>query len=230
MKEHEIFGCPDWRDDEAYASTKDWSEKRWRWEFLRRKQATRLTFQFFIEDHWKREFPDAPLPTVPLLHEHYRDVRYYLSPAKAAQIGLSPLPNPSFSHEDWWDSEYEVRESLEARRLLPFHIDRAAESEMGGLSLLMAGDIAITFSLGAPIAPQLECLRQYLEEMQHPSLRPAQKLHHSKRLTYLRVLDASEQKATLREISDKLLQMKTAGTPQAARDVIRSAKRYRDSV
>jgi len=38
------WGTPDWRSEEAYGSTQDWSPYRWRWEFFRRREDLRRFF------------------------------------------------------------------------------------------------------------------------------------------------------------------------------------------
>jgi hypothetical protein len=38
------WGIPSWLDQRAYGDTKRWSEYRWRWEFIRRRQDCREDF------------------------------------------------------------------------------------------------------------------------------------------------------------------------------------------
>src|SRR6185312_12200398 len=38
------WGIPNWLDQRAYGDTKRWSENRWRWEFIRRREDCRQDF------------------------------------------------------------------------------------------------------------------------------------------------------------------------------------------
>ena len=38
------WGIPDWRDRSAYGDTRAWSESRWHWEFIRRREDCREDF------------------------------------------------------------------------------------------------------------------------------------------------------------------------------------------
>jgi hypothetical protein len=85
-------------------------------------------------------------------------------------------------------------------------------------------EMAIKFDLNSPIAPQLkearEMLRATQKDIHGKHLQTRQ--HHSKWLSYLRVLDARAQNKTWREIAETIPMIKP--TPQTARDVWNQAR------
>ena len=50
------WGIPNWRDPSSYGDTKRWSEARWHWEFMRRREDCRADFLAY-KDEEERDPP-----------------------------------------------------------------------------------------------------------------------------------------------------------------------------
>ncbi|TDT73327.1 uncharacterized protein DUF2285 [Litoreibacter halocynthiae] len=222
------WGCPSWTDDGGYIGNDTWSETRWRWEFLRRKASVRSTYWLKAYDEWRETVSEA-IPERLLFQPKFERLFFDLGPGEAANAGIAPLPNPVYSWGEVWPDETSSRSPLKARSFYHYDVIKTSDDLASLQKLIPIAGIAISFDPNSPIEPQIEGLQEYLESLRHHSVTPLERLHKSKRLLYLRVLDASEQGASYQDIANRLLRH-TQKTLGAARDVSAQAKRFRDSV
>jgi hypothetical protein len=145
------WGVPNWLDQHAYGNTKRWSETRWRWEFIRRRQDSRQDFlahkdgtvRFYKEVYAKIDGysgrilrPDEPgfVARVPGCYERY---------------GLAYLPNPAIGDQPFQTIMFRKRGP-------PFLMD--AEEEIN--SRFKTTEAIVIFDLTAPIGDQVEGARK----------------------------------------------------------------------
>lgn len=223
------WGCPPWTDPIAFSDCGHWNENRWRWEFLRRKQEVRTTFFCLALDYWRKRYPGTPIPDQPQLNSEIREWRFHLTAPLVASTGITPLPNPAFSHAKIWLDEKVPKPDLDARTIRQLHEGLTNRSGLQSMDFSSVTTIAITFEPSQPIEPQIEGLKEYLLSLRHHSINRLERFHTDKQLTYLRILDAREQGASWAECVSVLSPM-TANTAQTARDVHKQAKRHRDSL
>ena len=213
------WGIPNWLDQHAYGDTKRWSEYRWRWEFIRRRQDCREDFlahkdgtvRFYEEVYANRKGrilrPDEPgfVAKVPGCYERY---------------GLANLPNPAISDQPFYIIMFRKR----GPSLL-------MGPEDGTNSRFKTTEAVVIFDLTAPIGDQVKGARELLKLQQEDKLghivHPGKK-HPTKWLTYLRTLDAKESGASLTQIATDVLSW-TKGhartdPAQWARDTVNQAE------
>ncbi|MDF1669206.1 MAG: hypothetical protein P1U83_06300 [Roseovarius sp.] len=227
MSEGENWGCPKWNQSDEYAGNTEWNELQWRWEFLRRKRLTRTTYLLKALAHW-RETVSSEIPEQLLWEPAFEKLLFGLSPAETSSVGISPLPNPIYSWNSVWPDKSTSRSPLHQRSLNYWDISQASDDFQNWTKLIPIGGVAIAFDPNAPIEPQIEGLSEYLASLRHHSIKTLTRLHKSKRLQYLRVLDAREQNASYQQITEIL--QHTQKTPQAVRDIVTQAEKYRDSL
>lgn len=182
-----------WLDQYAYGDTKRWSEYRWHWEFIRRRQDCREDFlahkegtvRFYEKVYANMQYPsrilrpDEPgfVAKVPGCYERY---------------GLANLPNPAIGNQPSYIMMF--------RRRGPLLMD----PEDGINSRFKTTEAVVIFDLTAPIGDQVKGARELLELQQRDKLghivHPGKK-HRTKWLTYLRTLDAKESGASLTQIA-----------------------------
>jgi hypothetical protein len=216
------WGVPNWLDQHAYGDTKRWSENRWRWEFIRRRQDSRQDFlahkdgtvRFYKEVYAKIDGysgrilrPDEPgfVARVPGCYERY---------------GLAYLPNPAIGDQPFQTIMFRKRGP-------PFLMD--AEEEIN--SRFKTTEAVVIFDLTAPIGDQVEGAREMLKSQQQLKLGHIVhrgKKHPTKWLTYLRTLDAKENRASLTKIATGVLGWTKEHTrtdpAQWARDTVKQAE------
>lgn len=224
------WGCPDWRNPEAYGDVTTWDVLQWRWEFKRRTQGIRFIFQDLSHKDWRKWNPSIQIPLKLMWSEEYREKIFYLTPKDAAYFGFSAIPNPLYtgSFQKLRQNNPRAIDSLRARTLTEWHLANADVEMFGKSALLGSGQIAIVFDPNQAIEPQLEGLREYLLERTYHRIKPLQRSHPKKWLRYIRILDAREQGASWSQCAEVLLSKNTAATPQTASDTFKHAERMRD--
>ncbi len=211
---------PDWRTSEGYGqpygkpegwlegiggSSKPWELLRWRWEFTRRREDYRRDFEQALSEI------DDPFP---LMEDISREEFFLLFPRARAvpfdhqaakKYGLFQFYDPF--ERDWrfWmeDETFWGSGLFEAECFDPSEVP--ADGPF----------ISLVFDLSRPITAQFEDARklieqrkgdhyldQFTEEYHEP---PATKAHPTKWLTYLRLLDAKADGASLSDMSSKIL-------------------------
>jgi hypothetical protein len=217
------WGIPDWRDPSAYGDTGRWSEFRWRWEFIRRRDDCRKDFlahkdetvRFFEEVHAHRRTPDGKRLLRPDEPGFVAQV-----PGCYEKYGLINLPNPAIGDQPFYIIMFRTR----GPRLLMWTEDgiktRFSETT----------DAVMVFDLTAPIGAQVKGARELLEWRQKDKLghvvEPGKK-HSTKWFSYLRVLDAKESGASLSQIAKSGVLVGRREDPQSARDVWNAANALR---
>jgi hypothetical protein len=216
------WGIPNWRDPNAYGDTKRWSECRWRWEFIRRRDDCRKDFSTH-KDETVRFFEDASAREIARSPDAKRgrllrpDERGFVAqvPDCYKKYGLNNLPNPAVGDQPFYVIMFRKR----GPKMVMFPEDSIR-------SHFETTDSVVIFDLTAPIGDQLEGARQLLEWQQQDKLghavRPGKK-HPAKWLSYLRALDAKESGASLSQIAKSGLLIGRREDPQSARDVLKQA-------
>jgi hypothetical protein len=211
------WGIPSWLDQHAYGDTKRWSENRWRWEFIRRREDCRQDFlahkdgtvRFYEHPGFVGRIlrPDEPgfVAKVPGCYETY---------------GLAHLPNPAIGDQPSYIIMFQKR----GPRLL-MHTEEVINE------CFKTTDAVVIFDLTAPIGDQVEGAREMLKDQQKLTLGHivhAGKKHPTKWLTYLRTLDAKENRASLMQIATGVLGWTKEHTrtdpAQWARDTVKQAE------
>jgi hypothetical protein len=216
------WGIPNWLDQRAYGDTKRWSENRWRWEFIRRREDCRQDFlaykdgsvRFYEEVYAKMQHypgrilrPDEPgfVARVPGCYERY---------------GLADLPNPAIGHQPFYIIMFRKRGPS-----LLMH------PEDGINSRFKTTEAVVIFDLTAPVGDQVEGAREMLkcqQELKFGHIVHPGKKHPTKWLTYLRTLDAKENRASLTQIATGVLGWTKEHTrrdpAQWARDTVKQAE------
>jgi hypothetical protein len=214
------WGIPNWLDAISYGDIKKWSEYRWRWEFVRRREDCRNDFLAHKDETFRTLETDR---TAELKRAPNSKRGRLLQPGEAGftatvpgcyeKYGLRSLPNPAIGDQPFYVIIFVPR----APKLVlwaDYGVSRA-ETE------------AVTFDLNTPIAEQLDRARGLLERRQRKllgKLVPTGKKHPTKWLSYLRVLDAKGSGASLADIARSGILKGRREDPQAARDVLKQAE------
>ncbi len=211
------WGLPDWQNESSYGDTSNWGPLEWRWEFHRRRQDLRKYF----DERAERSYQTAREVSL-AVNDTDRDLAPsepgFLVPADDTLFGYSGIPNPRISEHP---RSLLLMISMTASYVGFYDGEHYSET---GIALEGDNQAAVVFDLDRPLGPQIVHAKQKLKSYQvgrhGKTMRP--KLHRSKWLTYLRVLDAQECGASWSEISSILPH--TAQTPQTARDVRKQAR------
>jgi len=228
------WGIPDWRDERAYGEWKLWGFFRWRWEFYRRRDDLRAYFAARTKTAYQQKlamFEALPqsFPNGRVLRPDEAGFSVPVAPEDIPTIGYSPLPNPRISaqpllaifpaetersvkpiHSGWLSNTFS--DALEGASVKL--TDRQSWILGSTLSAVPArmqdGECALIFDLDKPLSVQLEAAKEYLRICQTERHgKPLQtRKHPTKRLEYLRTLDAREAGASWREIAIALLPMR----------------------
>lgn len=207
------WGIPNWKDAESYGDTASWGVHRWRWEFYRRRDDLRRDYWEFAEEKYLEncEF-------------HGTSENIYKPTDKEFTVGILDfeekygyfvLPNPSYGDQPL-KRIFPLGDREDDMTLVLSGNEKTSSREIN----VKPSTFGFVFNLEKAIAPQIEAARQTLESLQAETLGkklPRRRRHTGKYLTYLRVLDARESKASWSEIAEILTF--TAGTPQTAAEV-----------
>ena len=223
------WGCPDWRESEAYGTVDEWDFERWRWEFKRRSREIRQMFQFKVLADFKANNSGKAYSFNVMWSAEYRDKVFPLSASEASEVGYSALPNPLYS--DNAPLENGGVQSLQSRTIRGFHLNKIEMNHWDPLDVLGHLKVAIVFDPNKPLAPQMAGLEEYLLSLRnHNFPDDIQRKQMPKWLTYLRVLDAAEKEASYSEIASVVLPPHNARTEQSARDALRQAKELQSRI
>jgi len=216
------WGIPDWLDASSYGDTALWSENRWHWEFVRRRQDCRNDFLAFKDETLKslEEGVETERSRRPNRSHFLRpDEPGFVAevPDCYKKYGLHNLPNPAIGDQPFYVILFPSR--AVGRVMFP---EDGIEAGVFG-----ATDAVIAFDLTCPVPQLLEDARQLLESAQKRKigrLVQSSKRHPSKWLIYLRVLDAKESGASLSKIAGSDVLDGRRQDAQAARDVLKQAE------
>lgn len=237
------WGLPDWTDAETYGVNDYWDENRWRWEFLRRLPAYRAGFEAALAtlgDDRLEVSEDAQDVADWLIRDGLR--AWPFSHPSAEKYGLSELYDPVIS--DWMTLGPEWSTGLVYGG---FDTSELKLTSAGVYEEVEAPHLtAFTFDLRRPLKAQLaeahKELRQYQFEYfaygeglpDNMDIAEAEKwalgmpktprLHRKKWLTYLRVLDAKEDGASLSKIAEILPSWQARRDEKAADNVLKQAR------
>jgi len=204
------WGVPDWRDEAAYPGPEA-PMHEWRWQFLRRRPDYR---QFWL-DHARQDFERA--------------VRF---------AEMMREEDPDYPHPEWrcgWmvNASFFGGVSKTLDPAWPHYQPGIFEPRGGDLSAvwraeyddhqaaLDAGRMTVEFDLNSPIAEQIRRAEKMLRTDQlvrHGELLKSPRHHTTKWSSYLRVIDARDDKQTWATIANEILRY-TRKEPQAARQV-----------
>jgi hypothetical protein len=236
------WGIPDWRDPSAYGDTSDWSEPRWHWEFVRRREDCRIDFISYAEQNYLEDLKlsenilkaqngslvdESPLGvSLHMLAQRLKVigqpyiVKHPSEPGFTAYVPdcrekyqLWRLPNPAISEQ--------LSSVLQIARPFAYRLPEDVFA-----TTLPPEELAIVFNITIPIQEQLEQarLQKHEELFGHPVLSRKRK-HQAKWLTYLRVLDARESGASWSSIAKSgVLGTMSRRDPQAARQAWLAAR------
>lgn len=202
----------DWRDPTDYPDGEDWTLARWRWEFVRRRDDVWAAFDGAKEATFARKkelFARCPemFGGVLLAPD---DPGFLAEAPLSEEIGYSRgIPNPAIGDQPFWAIPWDDAPGT----LNQFISDDAPD-----------GFARIDFDLSRPLRPQIESAQRKLKFLQqeHAGRAVQKKRHKAKWPTYLRVLDARADGASLAQIAEILTA--TDGTPHAARDALKQAR------
>ena len=214
------WGVPDWQAPNAYPTPDELDDLEWRWEFLRRRHGYRhdwlrpefdfrpVSRQRYFLDVYELDFPFDPCQSVRNLAANIsstarrgtKDV--FLFPAS----GLIPFRRALLS------DLFATLDDLD--RIIP--------------TVVSDDDIFIRFDLGQPIKPQLEQIGYLLEKLRAEAYGDEETSRKRRQLwaTYLRLLDAKDDGASLSEMTS-VLSKHGEHTPQRARSALQAAEDLR---
>jgi hypothetical protein len=215
------WGVPDWRDVEACPTADELDDLEWRWEFLRRRHGFRLDwlrppteFDPVPKEFYFAEVYDIDRPVDPRvsIRDLAQDMSMSMRRGTEAAIrypfsGLAPF-----------------RGSLLSQTIVDYRfLDRIIPENPG------PDDIFARFDLGRPIKPQIAQAEYYLQRLReeaYPEAGNNTRKRTSLWPTYLRLLDAADADASLREMIAALPEH-VAPTEQQARTALAAAEQLR---
>jgi hypothetical protein len=220
-KESTCWGCPEWRQEDAYpAELETW---QWRWEFLRRNPDYRESWERaetnpdtleFCHDEDNRDSNYLKLafpcePDAEIVERVWQMGKMILNPTISWEylVGTESIfadstvlfSLPTFSYIENYLRKNDFPPARQVRILLSFVRDTLKISSME-----RAGEIALAkFDLTRPINPQMEKAKQELEECLGTKTRKP-RVDKGNMLLYLRLIDAEDQCARPMQIFKKL--------------------------
>ncbi|MER9240664.1 hypothetical protein [Mesorhizobium sp. M0633] len=211
------WGLPDWRDANAYGNVSVWCDHRWRWEFTRRRDDIRKAFLQYADETHKSLMASSGYAEIrPEDGKTPDDPGFLAMTPLRAMFGMTGIPNPAISDQPLLEGLFtkEHGDAYEGHGKDYLKIDEWTPV------FLPEGTLAIVFDLLRPLAPQIEAARATLKRYGKP--RQRRKPDRVRVwLTYLRVLDAREAKASLSEIASVVLNKNKSdqdSAPQAAKE------------
>ncbi len=218
------WGLPDWRDPSTYGETSKWSDLRWRWEFLRRREDLRSDFQEFAPRAADLRNARLAAEGQPIVEDQINSPNFTTAPIVGEAYGYIGIPNPRFSNLP--------EEFLRYLTIKQPHSGFRPYYDADGNPIYREGvafspDQAVwVFDLDDDLGPQLAVAKKILHQIQSDRKGPRKLTKHRRGnwLIYLRVLDAREDGASLSQIS--MILPKTYGntSEQTAHNVLHQAK------
>lgn len=198
-----VLGVPDWRDENSYPGRNELTNEEWRWEFLRRRNDYRKDFarrdESYIEESKGRYF------------ERLYFVDRPVDPTRSVNAMKTKKPDTSDTFSNLFPPAFDITfldTDLQALYGDPF----TGEPPRGKAQPY---HLDLRVDLRHPLPPQFRQLRPLAEDAQagwKRSLRlprrskwPLRRPHRDKWPLYLRVLDARDAGAKLREIGEVVL-------------------------
>ena len=227
------WGCPSGLSADDYVGADGWRDDRWRWEFKRRQDEVRLKYHILANDEYRENHSTDTIPKDIIWEPAYREVYFFLSPGDAATIGFSVLCNPLYSERivDFSKNTLGQFSELKQRTISSTHFWQVKYRDADEFSSLGQSQVAIAFDPDRSIARQMENLEEYIRSLRHHSVeQELLRMHPSKWLVYLRMLDARKFGASWNDCATEVLPTTNAQTPQSARDAFQQARRLQDSL
>ncbi|MBJ3777881.1 hypothetical protein JCR33_19405 [Acuticoccus sp. 2012] len=207
------WGTPDWRDLDDYGYVEGWSEKRWRWEFLRRRDEYRRDFEEVAAPirksiTWSQKHliahavatgmvvPESELGVFTeeergrleeIAFEHPDMPGFSIDAPDPAKYGMYSLLNPAIGESQVIYVEFAEYDGFE------FGFPEYDEHEL----------TAVTFDRRMPLKKQLEKAREYLigwadEDGEEDDAPPKRRRNRKvDRISALRAIDAKEQEPAI---------------------------------
>jgi hypothetical protein len=216
------WGLPDWRDPSSYRETSEWSDLRWRWEFLRRRDDLRRDFDRYAPDAVALRNADFVKLDLPELRDQIASPDFTTAPFGGQPYGYEGIPNPRISALPDAFLAF-LTTAQPSGGLHPYYAEGAVPVYPDGVQF--SPDQAVwVFDLDWNIDLQLAIAREQLVRLQaNREHRKGSKDHKAKWPTYLRVLDAKEAGASLTEIAAILPDSYARRDAQTAHNVIQQA-------
>lgn len=216
------WGLPNWCEPSSYGETSSWSDLRWRWEFLRRREDLRRDFEQYAplaaalrqEDFLKLGLTELP--------DQIASRGFTTAPYGGLPYGYEGIPNPRISALTDAFLEF-ISASGPSGGLHAYYAEGGVPAYPDGVRF--SPDQAVwVFDLNFDLDPQLAAARDQLAKLRAgQDRRKAVKDHKAKWLTYLRVLDAREAGASLAEIASILPETYGRRDAQTVHNVIQQA-------
>lgn len=217
------WGIPDWRDAAAYADTSAWSHERWRWEFLRRREDLRRDYLELLREK-------SGAKDVAELLRSPDGWPQFIATRGLSRYGYDFLPNPRVSDHPEAILKYASTSQLSSGLHTYFDVHGVPAYAEG---VFFSPEEAVwVFDLTADLDTQIEAARDALRPfMIRPHLKPKKERNHRRNWpTYLRVLDARTDGATLFEVATILPKTYSSRDEKTAHNVIDQAKKLQFSI
>lgn len=216
------WGLPDWRDPSSYGETSSWSDLRWRWEFLRRRDDLRRDFDRYAPDVAALRNADFEELGLTELSDQMASPTFTTAPFGGQHYGYEGIPNPRISALTDAFLAF-ITTAQPSGGLYSYFAEGAVPAYPDGVRF--SPDQAVwVFDLDWNLDLQLAMAREQLARLQaNRDRRKGSKDHKAKWLTYLRVLDAKEAGASLTEIAAILPGSYGRRDAQTAHNVLQQA-------
>lgn len=216
------WGLPDWRDPSSYGETSTWSDLRWRWEFLRRRDDLRRDFDLYAPQAVALRNADFLKLGLTEIDDQIASPAFTTAPFGGEPYGYQGVPNPRVS--DLADTFLHFISTIRhTGGVFPYHAEEGVPAYAHGVNF-SPDQAAFVFDLDCDLDIQLEMARNQLRALKAGRDNgKATKDHKSRWLTYLRVLDAKETGASLLEIAAKLPDSYGRRDAQTAHNVLQQA-------
>jgi hypothetical protein len=229
------WGVPDWREAANYGDVDSWSNSRWRWEFLRRRDDLRKFFDLWASITHQKNLPEKNglCPTDPGFVAFEADV-----PVTRAweTFGLVGIPNPRIGNQP--DrvirrqahplNPNETKDGRSSAGRARGVIAVLEEYDVGYYQITLApNELAFKFDLNRPLPDQIKAVSLQLKREQKARFGKLKVRRRRPKnwLGYLRTLDARDANASWAQIAE--LHPNTAQTEQTARDIWNQADALR---
>ena len=213
------WGVPDWQDKSAYPAADELDDLEWRWEFLRRNHGYRLDWLRAAEEFW-------PCPRERYFQGAY-DLFGPINPRHSIRNmpGFAPSTEPKTKTLVAYRSggRAPFREVLLTTRFAEFwELERIIRRPPHFV------DVYVRYDLSRPIEPQAAEIKSLLIQLRREAFSPEitqARQRQSYWPVYLRLLDAADSSASLKEMASIL--RTGSRNEQNARDLLKAAEHLR---
>ena len=212
---------PSWTDAEAYPTADELDDLEWRWEFLRRRHG------------FRRDWLSFPLEFTPVSRELYFAEVYDIDRPFDPRVSIRDVAQ-SISVSTRRGTEGTILYPYSG--LAPFHGGLLSQTIVDHRFLdriiptnPRLDDIFARFDIGRPIKPQIAQAERYLQRLREEAYPKADESARKRSHlwpTYLRLLDAKDAGASLRQMAT-ILPAQVKHTDQQARAALAAAEQLR---